>query len=510
MAKQPSAQKTRSEIDRFVGAYMKNVYVKNRKAIPFQTIGDGNCFFHSILYHVGRGNLKATNHDFQELREGAFDSIKKMNLPQNIEFNGLTRDQFNKEYKKKQKSKGVSHYHYADVLSVSTMANQFEKHIIILDDSGFIKIVPTESEAASDSLTNETEGNYYVIRRENGNHYRPYIYLKKGAPQLFTDVVLDILNSKIEETDPVVLNDIISGTGVRQYSITWEDITSMLDIPSEYIDKSSNTLTLKKNNKSTYVNKTRKNNNKINTKENKKRVDDLIEWYTNDEKKLPFYEGKYELTFEELLQQDDNWLEKAHDYIQWLFPTKGASIYNKGAPLVKQADINKLPEKKMLEALKRFRSFLEVSDKWKNKTDHNQKRITRILVSLIFRGLEDDALKFYDFVKRESNNQNNEFWSDVISQIKLETKTVANNKTRRRNAENNRTNSRTNSRKRKNERGNAESKLSNPNTRIGWDNKPRKIGGLRDVEYCLIGCDNHILVLLYDVLIAFVERLGLD
>ena len=242
MAKQPSAQKIRSEIDRFVGAYMKNVYVKNRKAIPFQTIADGNCFFHSILYHVGRGNLKATNHDFQELREGAFDSIKKMNLPQNIEFNGLTRDRFYEEYKKKQKSKGVSHYHYADVLSVSTMANQFEKHIIILDDSGFIKIVPTESEAASDTLTNEAEGNYYVIRRENGNHYRPYIYREKGVPQLFTDVVLDILNRKINETDEVVLNDIISGTGVRQYSITWEDITSMLDIPPEYIDKSSNTL----------------------------------------------------------------------------------------------------------------------------------------------------------------------------------------------------------------------------------------------------------------------------
>lgn len=513
MAKQSSRQKTRGEIDQFVGAYMENVDVKNGKALPFKTTSNGNCFFHSILYHVGRGNLKATHHDLKELREGAFDAIKKMNLPQNIEINGLTKGKFDKKYKKIQKSEGVSHYHYADVLSVSSMANQYEKHIIILDDSGFVQIVPTESKAVSDTLTNEAEGNYYVIRRENGNHYRPYIYREKSAPQLFTDVVLDILNRKINDTDKVVLNDIKSGTGVSQYSITWEDITSLLDVPSEYIHKSS--ITLKKNSSSTYMNKTSNNNNKINTKENKKRVNDLIEWYTNDKKKLPFNGGNHELTFDELLQQDDVWLEKAHDYIQWLFPTQGASDYNKEAPLVKQADINKLPKEKMFQALNRFRSFLEGTKEWKNKKDHNQKRITRILDSLIFRGLEDEALNFYDFVKTESNNQNNRFWSDVISQIKPETKTLANsvtkgttrnNRSRRRrrtrNAENNRT--------RNNERGNAKSKLSNPNMRIGWDNKPRKIGGLRDVEYCFIGCDDHILVLLYDVLIAFVERLGLD
>ena len=348
MTKQSSAQKTRSEIDQFVGTYMENVDVKNGKALPFKTTSNGNCFFHSILYHVGRGNLKATHHDLKELREGAFDAIKNMNLPQNIEINGLTKGKFDKKYKEIQKSEGVSHYHYADVLSVSSMANQYEKHIIILDDSGFVQIVPTESEAMSDTLTNEPEGNYYVIRRENGNHYRPYIYREKGTPQLFTDVVIDILNRKINDTDMVVLNGIETGTGVRQYSITWEDLTSLLDIPFEYVDKSSN----KSSNKSS-----------ITLKKNKKRVDDLIK---------------------------------------------------------------------------------------------------------------------------------------LISQIKSGTKTTANNKTRTitKTTANNKTRSITKT-------------TANNKTRKRKKVKNRTIGELPDVEYCLIGCDNHILVLLYDVLIAFIERLGL-
>ena len=507
MTKQSSAQKTRSEIDRFVGTYMENVDVKNRKALPFKTTTNGNCFFHSILYHVGRGNLKATHHDLNELRKGAFDGIKKKNLPQNIEIDGLTKGNFEKKFKKIQKSEGVSHYHYADVLTVSSMANQYEKHIIILDDSGFVQIVPTESEAVSDNLTNEAEANYYVIRRENGNHYRPYIYREKGAPQLFADVVLDILNSKINDTDKVVLNDIKSGTAVRQYSISWEDITLLLDIPSKYIDKSSNksSITIKKNNNSTYMNKTRKNNNKMNIPENKKRVDDLIEWYNDDKKKLPFNGGNNELSFDELLQKDDVWLEKAHDYIQWLFPTQGASDYNKEAPLVKQVDMNKLPKEKMLQALNRFRSFLEGTKKWKNKKDHNQKRITRILDSLIFRGLEDEALNFYDFVKTESDNQNNRFWNEVISQIEAGPKTAENNKTRSitKTAENNKTRRRTITKTTENNKTRSRSI-----TKKG--RKGRLKGQLPDVEYCFIGCDDHILVLLYDVLIAFVERLGLD
>ena len=39
----------------------------------------------------------------------------------------------------------------------------------------------------------------------------------------------------------------------------------------------------------------------------------------------------------EILQQDDDWLEATHDYIQWLFPLREPSQAVPGSPVVRDA-----------------------------------------------------------------------------------------------------------------------------------------------------------------------------
>src|SRR5687767_5392549 len=42
---------------------------------------------------------------------------------------------------------------------------------------------------------------------------------------------------------------------------------------------------------------------------------------------------------EDILAADDGWLERTHDYIQWLFPLRARSAFNMHAPILDDATI---------------------------------------------------------------------------------------------------------------------------------------------------------------------------
>jgi len=122
-------------------------------------------------------------------------------------------------------------------------------------------------------------------------------------------------------------------------------------------------------------------------------------------------------TVQQILQQDDRWLEYTHDFIQWLFPIDAPSSVNPSAPVVAPAAAKELgAEEKIVDnlcaAFVRMAAFYGFAVKddciekaanyssrarlWAVKPTHNDLRITRILRSLTLFGLIAEAQRFHD------------------------------------------------------------------------------------------------------------------
>jgi len=126
-------------------------------------------------------------------------------------------------------------------------------------------------------------------------------------------------------------------------------------------------------------------------------------------------------------QQDYQWLEQTHDYIQWLFPLPERSRFNPNAPLLIATDIDQFkanPQAQQnlifsLSLMLRFyglkiensgsspvkitidpASFPDRKQQWLHWGNHNHLRISRILRSLSLLGLEEYAQGFFQCLEQ--------------------------------------------------------------------------------------------------------------
>lgn len=115
----------------------------------------------------------------------------------------------------------------------------------------------------------------------------------------------------------------------------------------------------------------------------------------------------------EILSQDDVWLERTHDYIQWLFPLADVSGANPDAPLVDGPTKEAFRHDEqlrlhLLASLQRMLRFLGLgmsptgtigkAGNWSSRKvewftfdTHNSLRITRMIKSLALLGLDPEA-----------------------------------------------------------------------------------------------------------------------
>ena len=122
-------------------------------------------------------------------------------------------------------------------------------------------------------------------------------------------------------------------------------------------------------------------------------------------------------SLEQILRQDDHWLEYTHNFIQWLYPTDSPSGVNPNAPVLTALEARNLGANSKITANLR-RAFVrmaafygfDVKDNiierksnysfrvpnWATRATHNDLRITRILRSLTLFGLTREAQLFYD------------------------------------------------------------------------------------------------------------------
>ncbi|KAI5921988.1 opioid growth factor receptor conserved region-domain-containing protein [Camillea tinctor] len=154
-------------------------------------------------------------------------------------------------------------------------------------------------------------------------------------------------------------------------------------------------------------------------------------------------------TLEQILAWDDAQLERAHDYIQLVFPLPEGSVFSLAAPILDEATFlhwRARPElqdamRRVLARMLRFyglairweedgkrvvvtegRNFEENRHRWVCRGSHNHMRITRILRSLRVLGLGREAEAFYGALREVCDkwgsigDLSREFWERAVSE----------------------------------------------------------------------------------------------
>lgn len=116
-------------------------------------------------------------------------------------------------------------------------------------------------------------------------------------------------------------------------------------------------------------------------------MSELVSFF-RDEIGHPRY-GSYEV----IISNSDEFWEKTHDFIQWIFPLNESSRFNREAPILDDSSIQQLLESRLAEqklslAVDRYKSFLKTHTNWRSGYDHNHLRISRVIKCL--RLLSDD------------------------------------------------------------------------------------------------------------------------
>ena len=145
--------------------------------------------------------------------------------------------------------------------------------------------------------------------------------------------------------------------------------------------------------------------------------------------------------FDQILQQDDHWLEYTHDFIQWLFPIDSPSGVNPNAPVITALEAKDLgADVKIARNMRRAFVRLAASygfvvkdasierkinyffqaPNWATRPTHNDLRITRILRSLMLFGFTSEAKLLYDAAiaavrEYRGDTTVQRYWSDALS-----------------------------------------------------------------------------------------------
>jgi hypothetical protein len=127
--------------------------------------------------------------------------------------------------------------------------------------------------------------------------------------------------------------------------------------------------------------------------------------------------SKRSRTLSDILAWDDLAFELVHDYVQWVFPLREISDYNRSAPLLDDETIEAFKTDPQIrdhvdKVVLRMAAFLGLpaamdggcvrfglanSDPhWVEEYNHNFKRITRILASLRLMGFEETAKSLHE------------------------------------------------------------------------------------------------------------------
>ncbi len=104
-------------------------------------------------------------------------------------------------------------------------------------------------------------------------------------------------------------------------------------------------------------------------------------------------------TLFDVLAFDNSALESHHDFIQWLFPLREPSQAVPESPVLTDAEVEAIKDSGMAQcalaaATDRMDAFYRATHDWLMPSDHNHRRITRIIRSLRLLVGDDQAEAF--------------------------------------------------------------------------------------------------------------------
>jgi len=138
---------------------------------------------------------------------------------------------------------------------------------------------------------------------------------------------------------------------------------------------------------------------------------ELVSFF-RDEIGHPRY-GSYEV----IISSSDEFWEKTHDFIQWIFPLNESSRFNQKAPILDQSSIRQLlasgkTKEKLSLGTDRYKSFLKANDNWRRGYDHNHMRISRVIKCLRLLLDDQSANEFKYWVASELGNDIDQIHSE--------------------------------------------------------------------------------------------------
>ena len=121
---------------------------------------------------------------------------------------------------------------------------------------------------------------------------------------------------------------------------------------------------------------------------------------------------------------NDDEIEYNHDFIQLIFPLDKPSqavfnnVYLKSFEEILLIQKDKIIQNNILKSKNWFLEFLKRNNQWKNYSDHNQLRITRVIECLRLLISDKEADSFYEHIKsmigKERINETTlHFWSQA-------------------------------------------------------------------------------------------------
>jgi len=122
--------------------------------------------------------------------------------------------------------------------------------------------------------------------------------------------------------------------------------------------------------------------------------------------------------WETIMGYNENQLESSHTFIQWIFPTTKPSQFNNRCPVITVKELRTHPD--FINAKLKMKVSLSLMKKhWGIRTDdtvdipkfkrlngHNGLRMSRVIQSLVYHDLIDEALNLLEFVKSKLENLN--------------------------------------------------------------------------------------------------------
>ncbi len=106
---------------------------------------------------------------------------------------------------------------------------------------------------------------------------------------------------------------------------------------------------------------------------------------------ITFLEGTgvdaYDRRLDRILTETDEYWDRTHDIIQWLFPLAQQSRSVRNAPVLTGDEIKQIRESETAQAniqrsVLRYMEFLAGTTNWRSGYDHNHLRISRVIKSL--------------------------------------------------------------------------------------------------------------------------------